>query len=116
MANLQRKIALAILIGLLLFTNDAKKTAAQCDTFTTTPTYVKYGCTKDMGNNLTPSLPHGFDQKARSSSRGSNSLHYSFQPSNYVDRIFREISEGHLYPRHNRFLLSYNPYHNATRS
>jgi len=117
MANLQRKFTLTILIGvLLLLTNNAKTIAVQCDTFTSTPTndhpptYVKHACSKDVRDNITPSPPHSFDQKARLSSRGSNSLHYSLQPSNYVDRIFRAISEGDLAPRHNRFLLRDSPY------
>ena len=110
MANLQRKFPLTILIGVLLLTYHAKTIAARHVSFTTPPTYVKHGCSKDLGNNLTPFLPHSFDQKARLSSTCLNSIHYSLQPSNYVDRIFREIS----HPRHNSFLLRYSiPYHNA---
>lgn len=112
MANVQRIFPLTIfkgLVFLLLITNNAKTIAARYVSFTIPqtndhppqkPTCMKRECNKDMQNNLSPSLPHSFHQKASLSPTGSNSIQrYSLQPNNnIVDRVFRESFEG-LYTR-----------------
>jgi len=57
---------------------------------------MKHGCSKDVQNNLSPSLPRSFHQKANLSPTGSNSIlqRYSLQPNNnIVDHVFRESLE-----------------------
>lgn len=106
MANLQMIFPLTILIGVLLLTNSAKTIAVQYASFTTPqatndhplhkPTCVKLGCNKDQHRS--------FDQKAKSSI--------------FVDRIFREISEGLNLRHHNAYHIARlvptgpNPIHN----
>jgi hypothetical protein len=102
MANLQMIFPLTILIGVLLLTNSAKTIAAQYASFTTPqatndhplhkPTCVKLGCNKDQQNYLTSSLARNFDQKAKS--------------SNFVDHIFKEISEGLNLRHHNAYHIA----------
>ncbi|WJX87393.1 hypothetical protein P8452_69595 [Trifolium repens] len=84
-----------LIIGVLLFTNNAKTIAVRYVSFTTPPTNDHPpGCGKDQQNNLSPSLLYSFHQMSRESSEDLNPRHHSSVQRYIVSDIARLVPGG----------------------
>jgi hypothetical protein len=74
-----------LIIGVLLFTNNAKTIAVRYVSFTTPPTNDHPpGCGKDQLNNLSPSLLYSFDQMSRLNPTCLISIHFFLATANLI--------------------------------